>query len=65
MITLFMGRLATNQSRVSKAKPDTISVRTTIPSNIAKKLNLTDGDTIEWDTDKHGKTWMATIVKKM
>ena len=59
-----MGRLATNHSRVTQAKPDTISVRTTIPSNIAKKLSLTDGDTLEWDTDKNGNTWIA-IAKKV
>ena len=58
-----MGRLSTNQSRVSKAKPDTISVRTTIPSNIAKKLGLVDGDTLEWDTDKKGSNWIAIAVK--
>ena len=58
-----MGRLATNRSRVSKAKPDTISVRTTIPSNIAKKLGLADGDTLEWDMDKQGNNWIAIAVK--
>jgi len=58
-----MSRLETNQSRVTRAKPDTISVRTTIPSNIAKKLGLADGDTLEWDTDKQNGTWIATAVK--
>ncbi len=58
-----MSRLATNQSRVTQAKPDTISVRTTIPSNIAKKLNITNGDTLEWDTDKNGNTWIAVAKK--
>ena len=58
-----MSRLATNHSRVTQAKPDTISVRTTIPSNIAKKLNIENGDTLEWDTDKNGNTWIATAKK--
>lgn len=59
-----MGRLSTNQSRVTQAKPDTISVRTTIPSNIAKQLNLTNGDTLDWEVDKNDKMWIAKITKK-
>ena len=59
-----MGRLATNQSRVTQAKPDTISVRTTILSNIAKKLGIENGDTLEWDTYKDSNTWIA-ISKKV
>lgn len=62
MVSLSM-RIATNQSKIAKAKPDTISVRTTIPANIAKKLRLNVGDVVEWDTDKSGNVWFATVKK--
>ena len=42
-----MTRLLTDMTKVTKAKPGTVSVRTIIPSYIAKRLNLTDGDALE------------------
>lgn len=51
------------KERISKAKPDTISVRTTISSSIVKNLDPVDDDTVEWDTNKLGSKWIASIKK--
>ena len=60
-----MGRMANNQTKVTQAKPETVSVRTTIPSHIAEKLNLLAGDILDWDVDRTaGGTWVAVIAKR-
>lgn len=58
-----MGRPAENHSRVTRARPETVSVRTTIPAHVARKLKLEAGDTLEWDLDKEGAVWFARIAK--
>ena len=58
-----MARVGSNQSKVSVARPKSISVRTTIPAFIAKKMDLGIGDTLDWDLDKTDGEWIATIRK--
>ena len=59
-----MARMAPNQSTVSKAKPDSISVRTTIPVFIARQLKLEIGDILDWKLDKVSNHWIVTIEKE-
>ena len=59
-----MGRMKPNQSMVSKAKPDSISVRTTIPAFIAKQMKFEVGDILDWELDKVDKNWIVTIKKE-
>lgn len=59
-----MGRMKTNESKVSIAQSKSVSLRTTIPSNVAEQLNLTAGDTLSWKMDKTDNVWIATIRKK-
>lgn len=58
-----MGRTPSNHTKVSKAKPETTSVRTTIPAYIAAKLRLGAGDDLTWDIDKIDGQWVATLSK--
>ncbi len=58
-----MARMLPNQSTVSKAKSDSISVRTTIPIFIAKQLKLEIGDVLDWKLDKISNQWIVTIEK--
>ncbi len=58
-----MGRLASRQTKVAKAKPETTSVRTTIPAHIADKLGLDAGDTLDRDLDKIDGVWVAVFRK--
>ncbi|RNJ79781.1 MAG: AbrB family transcriptional regulator [Nitrosopumilus sp. B06] len=39
------------------------SLRTTIPIQIIRQMKLETGDRIEWDLDKVGNMWIATIRK--
>lgn len=56
-----MTRMVGDKSRVSAAKSGHISVRTTIPAHIARKMELRVGSTVEWDLDKVNGQWVATI----
>ena len=59
-----MARMQNDITKITKAKPETVSVRTTIPSHIAKKLGLKSGDSVEWDVDKGDDgTWFAKFEK--
>ena len=59
-----MGRMKTNESKVSVAQSQSVSLRTTIPSNVAEQLGLGAGDTLGWRTDKEGGNWFAIITRK-
>ena len=58
-----MARMNSNQSKVAAARPESISMRTTIPTFLAKKMNLDVGDTLNWDLDKIDGEWVMTIRK--
>lgn len=60
----YMARMNSDESTVSQARPESISMRTTIPAFIAKKLNLEVGDVLSWDIDRAGTGWVAKIAKK-
>ncbi len=53
-----------NQSTVSKAKSDSISVRTTIPIFIAKQMELEISDVLDLKLDKKANHWIVTIEKE-
>ena len=40
------------------------SLRTVIPISILKKLELNEGDFIDWDLDKDGDCWIVVVRKK-
>ncbi|MCY4491810.1 MAG: hypothetical protein OXC46_10210 [Thaumarchaeota archaeon] len=58
-----MARMNSSQSKVAAARPESISMRTTIPTFLAKKMNLDIGDTLNWDLDKIDGEWVMTIRK--
>ena len=59
-----MARMDSDRSKVSAARPESISIRTTIPAFIAKQMRLKVGDILEWELDKTDNIWIATIRKK-
>ena len=40
------------------------SLRTTVPMAIVRQMGLSGGDRLEWEMDKIGGEWIATIRKK-
>ena len=58
-----MARIQDGRTSVSIARKATVSLRTTIPTNITRKLDLTAKDQLEWDLDKVDGVWVATIRK--
>lgn len=58
-----MGKLASDETIVALAVRESLSVRTTIPKHIAKKLGFEPGIHLKWDTDKIDGKWVATIQK--
>ena len=58
-----MARLETNLTRVAVARPNSGSIRTTIPINITKQLKIGVGDTLVWEIDKVGGKWVAKFTK--
>ena len=59
-----MARLENNETVLSLAVSRSNSLRTTVPIHIIRKLNLSDGDRVEWDIDKVDGRWMAIVTKK-
>lgn len=59
-----MARTPSSLTKVTRAKPETTSVRTTIPVHVANKLNVDAGDTLRWDIDKKDDTWIAVFSKE-
>ncbi len=49
---------------VMKASAGTNSIKTTIPSAIAKELNLEAGDNLMWKVEK-SKAGKAAVIKKI
>lgn len=58
-----MGKLASDETIVALAVRDSVSVRTTIPKYVAKKLGFEPGTHLKWDVDKIDGRWVATIEK--
>lgn len=58
-----MARIQEGRTSVSIARKATVSLRTTIPAHITKKLDLTAKDQLDWDVDKVDGVWIATIRK--
>nr|MDO8100097.1 AbrB family transcriptional regulator [Candidatus Njordarchaeota archaeon] len=48
---------------LTKARPDTDSLRTTLPNFIVKLYNLKQGDKLLWDTRTTKKGRLIIIVK--
>ena len=59
-----MARIETNETILAQAVPGSISLRTTAPANIVKKLDLARGGRLVWDIDKKHNCWIAIIQKK-
>ena len=59
-----MGRMRGTETSVSSARPDTDSLRTTIPVFVAKRLDLAAKDRLDWEIDKMGDEWVAVVRKK-
>ena len=59
-----MARFGPNETVASLAVSRSSSLRTTIPAHIVQKLGLEHGGHLDWDIDKVGGEWVATIRKK-
>ena len=59
-----MARLSGSETIISSAKPESRSLRTTIPVFVVEQVGFKDGDRLIWRVDKDGKEWMAIIRKK-
>ena len=53
-----------NRSKVSAARPESISIRTTMPVFIAKQMDLSVGNVLDWKIGKIDNIWMVTITRK-
>ncbi|MGH9922808.1 MAG: hypothetical protein ACRD38_08665 [Nitrososphaerales archaeon] len=49
------------KSTISKAHPNSISVRTTIPQHIAELLEWFEGDILAWEIEKNGDKYVVKI----
>ncbi len=58
-----MAKMKKGQTRVVKAKTDSVSLRTTIPSHIVELLKLKDGDSLEWNFDIKASEGIVAIKK--
>lgn len=58
-----MARMKGTYTSVSAARSASKSLRTTIPTHIAKQLNLAVKDQLDWSVDKVGGRWVAIIEK--
>ena len=51
-------------SKVTLARPNSPSLRTTIPESIAKMIELKSGDSLRWDIKIKDKNLQITLSKK-
>lgn len=51
-------------TKVNNANPNSNSLRTTIPKEVTKILDISTGDTLEWDIDVINNNEFRIIVKK-
>ena len=59
-----MARMNGTETIVASATSKSKSLRTTIPVFVVKQVGLEEGDHLDWELDKEGETWIATIRKK-
>lgn len=59
-----MARLKNNETVLSLAVSKSDSLRTTVPIHIVRKLDLKQGDHIEWDIEKIDRVWFAIVKSK-
>ena len=60
-----MVRTPNNITKVSRARPETTSARTTIPAHIVTQLGLDMGDALKWELDKtKDGVWVAVFRKE-
>ncbi len=59
-----MARMDGTETIVASATSKSKSLRTTIPVFIVKQIGLEEGDHLDWELDKDGKSWIAKISKK-
>ena len=51
------------KTKISKARTNNSSVRTTLPAPIAQMLNLKPGDLIEWTVESEDNKLNVTVTK--
>ena len=52
-------------TKVSLARPNSLSLRTTIPEGIAKMIELNAGDSLRWDVKIKEKNLQITLTKNI
>ena len=58
-----MARITDGETALAVAVPGKPSLRTTVPTHIVRKLELSPKDRVFWDIDKIDGVWIATIRK--
>lgn len=53
--------MAKFRSKVSKARPDAASLRTTIPNAVVELISLKDGDTLVWNAEPKANCMVVTV----
>lgn len=53
--------MAKFRSKVSKARSDATSMRTTIPHPVVELISLKNGDTLVWDVEPKANTIVVTV----
>lgn len=53
--------MAKFRSKVSKARPDATSLRTTIPNPVVQLITLKAGDYLIWDAEPKANTMVVTV----
>ena len=56
--------MTTDETKVAAARSRSMSMRTTIPSHIAKQMDLGVSDVLVWKMDKVRGRWIAIMSKK-
>lgn len=51
-------------TKVNPANPNSKSLRTTVPKEIVEILDLSQGDTVQWNVDIESKDEIKIIVTK-
>ena len=51
-------------TRLNPAKKEGKTLRATVPAKIVEALQLNKGDSLLWELDKQGDSWVVTVKPK-
>lgn len=53
------------ETKITSARPNSKSVRTTVPKEVVQFLNLSEGDNIKWIVEVTGDKIVTNVVKRV